>query len=104
LLNNAPQAQQPPQQNQQQQLYAQAQAIAAQILAASAQAKLDVQRPLSVPGNISSVLRGDLMGALARSGSVSNGVTAANGPDPGLLNQIQGEDVICDDVRCCLVS
>jgi hypothetical protein len=44
------------------------------------------------------------MGALARSGSVSNGVTAANGPDPGLLNQIQGEDVICDDVRCCLVS
>lgn len=90
LLNNAPQ---PPQQlQQQQQLHAQAQAIAAQLLA-SAQASSEVHRPLpSVPSNVSSMLQNDLMETLARAGSANGlGKATSSSDAAGLLNQIQGE-------------
>lgn len=77
LLNNAPKAPRP---LQQQQLHAQAQAIAAQLLA-SAQANPDVQRSLSVPNNISSMLQNDLMGSLARAGSANGFGKVGSGSD-----------------------
>lgn len=90
--NNAQQVpQQQPQPNPR--LLAQAQQIAAQLMA-STQANQDAQQRLSSfpNNNISSMLlQGDLVGSIARDGS-TNGVSQARShPDPGVVKREQGE-------------